>query len=47
MLTDKGNNVVNCPGIIVHSGEAELLYVVDQAEWNNEAELHAFEYDES
>ena len=47
MLTDKGNKMVNWPGILIHSGDAELVYVGDQAEWDNDAELHAFEYDES
>ena len=43
----KGNKVVNWPGIIKHSGDAELIYVSDQAEWDSDADLHSSEYDES
>ena len=35
------------PCIIKHSDDAELVYIHDQAEWNNDADLHYFEYDES
>lgn len=43
----EGNKVVNWPGIIKHSGDAELIYVSGQAEWDSDADLHASEYDES
>jgi hypothetical protein len=38
---------VKWPGIIKHSDDAELIYVSDQDEWDNDADLHYFEYDES
>ena len=39
--------MVNWPGIIKHSDDAELIYVSDKAEWDNDADLHYFEYDDS
>jgi len=39
--------LVNWPGIIKHSDDAELIYVGDQAEWDNDADLHCTTYDES
>lgn len=39
--------MINWPGILKHSDDAELTYVGDQAEWDNNADLHNFEYDES
>ena len=39
--------MVNWPGIIKHSDDAELVYVSDQAEWDNDTDLHCFEYDEA
>jgi hypothetical protein len=39
--------VVNWPCIIKHSDDAELVYIGDQSEWDNDADLHYFEYDES
>jgi hypothetical protein len=38
---------VNWPGIIKHSNDAELIYVSDQSGWDNDADIHYFEYDES
>jgi len=38
---------VNWPGIIKHLNDAELTYVSDQNEWDNDEDLHCFEYDES
>ena len=38
---------MNWPGIIKHSDDAELIYVADQAVWDNEADLHYAIYDES
>jgi hypothetical protein len=43
----KGEELVDWPGIIKHSDDAELVYVCDQAEWDNDADLHHSEYDES
>jgi len=39
--------LINWPCIIKHSGDAELTYVCDQAEWDKDADLHAFKYDAS
>jgi hypothetical protein len=39
--------MVNWPGIIKYSDDAELVYVSDQSEWDNDSDLHLFEYDES
>lgn len=41
------HQLVNWPGIIKHSDDAELVYVSDRSEWDNDADLHCFEYDES
>ena len=41
------NQLLNWPGIIKHSGDAELTYVSDQAEWDSDADLHDFEFDEA
>ena len=38
---------MNWPCIIKHSDDAELVYVGDQSEWDNDADLYYFEYDES
>ena len=38
---------MNWPCIIKHSDDAELVYVGDQSEWDNDADLHYFKYDES
>jgi hypothetical protein len=37
--------LVNWPAIVKHSDDAELIYVGDEAEWNNDAELYSCEYD--
>ena len=39
--------MVNWPGIIKHLGDAELVYISNQAEWDNDKDLHCFEYDET
>ncbi len=39
--------MVHWPGIIKHSGDAELTIVSDQVEWDNNADLHSCNYDES
>lgn len=39
--------MINWPGIIKHSDDAELVYVRDQDEWDNTADLHLFDYDGS
>jgi hypothetical protein len=39
--------MVNWPGIIKHSDDDELVYVVGQSEWDNDEDLHYTEYDES
>ena len=37
--------MVNWPGIIKHSGDDELIYIRDQAEWDGDVDLHACPYD--
>jgi len=39
--------LVNWPAFIKHSNDAELIYVSDQTEWDNDTDLHYFEYDVS
>jgi hypothetical protein len=39
--------MVNWPCIIKYSDDAELVYVDDQSEWDNNSDLHLFEFDES
>jgi len=39
--------MVNWPAIIKHSGDPELIYVSNQNEWENDVDLHYFEYDET
>jgi len=39
--------LINWPAIIKHADDAELVYVADQSAWDNDADLHSFEYDES
>ena len=38
---------MNYPCIIKHSDDAELIYVGDQSELDNNADIHCFDYDES
>jgi len=38
---------VNWPAIIKHSGDAELIYIRDETEWSNDADLQSVEYDET
>ena len=35
------------PAVIKHSDDAELIYISDQAQWDDDADLHSFEYDET
>ena len=39
--------MVNWPAIIKLSDDAELTYVSDQTEWDNDVDLHYYEYDEA
>lgn len=39
--------MLNWPAIIKHADDAELIYVRDQAEWENDADLHAPQYAEA
>ena len=39
--------MLNWPGVIKHADAAELVYVRDQAAWESDADLHAFEYEAS
>lgn len=39
--------MVNWPAIIKHSDDPELIYISDQTEWENDVDLHYFEYDET
>jgi len=39
--------MVNWPAIIKHSDDPELIYISDQTEWENNVDLHYFEYDET
>jgi len=46
-LCFRGTKLVNWPGIIKLSGDAELIYVSNKAEWDKDADLHYFKYNES
>lgn len=39
--------MVNWPAIIKHAGDAELVYIHDQTQWDNDSELHSATYDAS
>jgi hypothetical protein len=39
--------VVNWPGVIKISGDAELVYVADQAAWEQNPELYSADYSEA
>lgn len=39
--------LMSWPGIIKHSGDAELIFISDQAEWDSDASLHNGLYDEA
>ncbi len=41
----KENKPVNWPAILKHSDDAELVYIKDQDTWDNDTDLHNFEYD--
>lgn len=38
--------MINWPAIIKHAEDAELIYVSNQVQWDEDADLHSFEYDE-
>ena len=39
--------MVMWPAIIKHADDAELVYINDQAEWDSDADLHFFDYDDA
>ena len=39
------NPLLNWPVIIKHSDDAELTYISDQSEWDNDPDLHHFDFD--
>ena len=39
--------MVNWPAVIKFSGDAELIYVADQAEWENDPDLYSADYSEA
>lgn len=39
--------MVKWPAIIKHTDDAELIYVSDASEWDNDADIHNFEYSET
>jgi hypothetical protein len=39
--------MVNWPAIIKHAGDAELVYISDQSQWESDSELQQADYDES
>ena len=41
------NKEINWPCIIKHSNDAELIYVSNQKEWDDDGNFHCFEYDEA
>jgi len=41
------HKLVIWPGIIKYSDDAELDYIGNQSEWDNDADLHSFEYAEN
>jgi hypothetical protein len=43
----KDTGLVKWPGIIKHSGDAELTCIIDQSEWDKDAGLHESSYDDS
>jgi len=38
---------IKWPAVIKYSNDAELLYIENQSEWNSDAGLHNFTYEES
>lgn len=38
---------VNWPVIVKQAGDAELIYIRDQQAWDNDSDLHVYDYDES
>ncbi|MDH5570927.1 MAG: DUF4144 domain-containing protein [Gammaproteobacteria bacterium] len=41
------NKSIHWPALIKHAGDAELVYVNDQSEWDRDADLHHFDYDKA
>lgn len=39
--------MITFPAIIKHADDDELVYVSDQASWDNDADLHFFDYHET
>lgn len=39
--------LVNWPAIIKHEGDAELIHILNQSEWENDSDLNSLEYDEA
>lgn len=40
------NQLLNWPAIIKHSDDAELTYICNQSKWDNDPDLHHFDFDE-
>ena len=40
-------STINWPAILNYSGDAELLYLNSQSEWDSDQGLHSFSYDEN
>lgn len=38
------NTAIIWPAILKYDGEAELVFIADQAAWNNDADLHSASY---
>jgi len=39
------NEMINWPVIIKHSDDPELIFISSQTEWDNDVDLHCFEYE--
>ncbi|MCW8934708.1 MAG: DUF4144 domain-containing protein [Gammaproteobacteria bacterium] len=39
--------MINWPAVIKHSDDAELIHVRDQVQWDDDADLHSFDYNEA
>ena len=39
--------MVNWPAVIKHSDDPELIFVSSKTEWENDVDLHYFEYEET
>ena len=42
-----GNSLINWPAVIKHSGDAELVYINDQAQWDDEFDANNLDPDDS